>query len=89
MRSTSPGKKATFSLRNGTLAQLDALVARGAAPSKNALVERALVREFEALRRAERAQAWERASKDVLLLRDVEDVDRAFGPGDVDPTSAS
>ncbi len=34
-------KKATFNLSPGILAELDKVMAEGAAPSKNALVERA------------------------------------------------
>jgi hypothetical protein len=64
-------KRATFSLRADILAALDDAVAHGAAPSKNALVERALERELRGLRREARRGEWEEASRDPLFLKDI------------------
>lgn len=78
-------KKATFSLSVDVLTALDELVARGAAPSKNALVERALARELRELRRQERRLEWEAASQDPLFLKDLDDVESAFESADAEP----
>jgi hypothetical protein len=67
--------KATFNIRIDVLAALDEAVSHGAAPSKNALVERALVKEIDRLRRQARAQAWEEASRDPAFLRDLGDLE--------------
>jgi hypothetical protein len=71
-------KKATFSLHPDVLAALDEATARGAAPSKNALVERALVKELRELRRQVRQSQWQEGARDPLLLKDVSDIEAAF-----------
>jgi hypothetical protein len=43
-----------------------------AAASKNALVERALERELDTVRRSNRKTAWEMASRDPLFVRDIQ-----------------
>lgn len=75
-------KKATFSLSREILEDLDEAVKRGAAPSKNALVERALLKELRELRRREDRQRMEEALKDPLFLRDLEEVEGAFQSAD-------
>ncbi len=77
-------KKATFSLREDVLAAVDEAVARGNAPSKNAFVERALVKELQELRRQQRRRRWEQAAQDPLLLRDIADVELAFESADAE-----
>ncbi len=77
-------KKATFSLPEVVLHSLSKAVAQGAAPSKNALVERALVREFKELRRQARQALWEEAAKDPLFLKDIEEVEEAFRDADAE-----
>ncbi len=48
------------------------------APSKNAFVERALLRELRDVRRQARRRRWEEASRDPLFLRDLEETEAAF-----------
>lgn len=67
-------KKATFSLHPDVLAALDEATARGAAPSKNALVERALVKELKELRRQVRQSQWQEGARDPLLLKDISEI---------------
>jgi hypothetical protein len=81
-----PGKtkKATFSLRTDILEELDAVMSRGIAPSKNALVEQALLKELKELRRQERQRMWREGAKDSLLLKDIKDVETAFRTADTE-----
>lgn len=77
-------KKATFSLHPDVLAALDEATARGAAPSKNALVERALVKELRELRRQARQAQWQEGARDPLLLKDVSEVEAIFQSADAE-----
>ncbi len=77
-------KKATFNLHPDVLAALDEAMAEGVAPSKNVLVERALVRELKELRRQARQARWEEGAKDPVLLKDISEVDVAFQSADVE-----
>ena len=77
-------KKATFSLHPDVLAALDEATARGAAPSKNALVERALVKELKELRRQARQAEWREGASDPLLLRDVSEIEAVFRAADAE-----
>jgi hypothetical protein len=79
-----PGKtrKATFNLHTDVLAELDEVMAQGRAPSKNALVEQALLKELKELRRQARQRSWQEAAKDPLLLKDIQDVENAFRTAD-------
>jgi len=52
MNMSGKTKKATFNLPPDVLAELDKAMAEGVAPSKNVLVERALVKELKELRKA-------------------------------------
>jgi hypothetical protein len=81
-----PGKtkKATFSLRIDILAELDEVMSKGIAPSKNALVEQALLKEFKEFRRQERQRIWREGAKDTLLLKDIKDVETAFRTADAE-----
>jgi metal-responsive CopG/Arc/MetJ family transcriptional regulator len=74
----SRAKKVTFSLREDLLAALDQAVAQGAASSKNALVERALVHELRELRRQARRSQWQEASQDPAFRQDIEEIDATF-----------
>ena len=76
--------KATFSIRRDLLEAVAAAVARGAAPSKNALVERALQHELRELHRRAVAAQWVQAAKDPLFLRDVQEIQEAFSPADAE-----
>jgi hypothetical protein len=81
-----PGKtkKATFSLRTDILAELDEVMSKGIAPSKNALVEQALLKELKELRRQERQRIWREGAKDPLLLKDIKDAETAFRTADAE-----
>lgn len=71
-------KKTTFNPRPEVIAALDEALAQGAPPSKNALVERALLKELNDLRKQARRLPWQEAAKDPLLLKDVNDVEATF-----------
>ena len=75
-------RKATFNLHTEVLAALDEVVAQGAAPSKNALVERALDKELKELQRQARQKLWQEGARDPLLLKDIEDTETAFRTAD-------
>jgi hypothetical protein len=77
-------KKATFNLHPEVLAALDKAMSEGAAPSKNAFVERALLKELKEMRRQERQAQWEKAAKDPTLLRDVSDIEYSFQSADAE-----
>jgi metal-responsive CopG/Arc/MetJ family transcriptional regulator len=85
-RGNMPGKtkKATFSLRTDILEELDDVMSKGMAPSKNALVEQALLKELKELRRQERQRVWQEGAKDTLLLKDIKDVETAFRNADAE-----
>ena len=84
MNMSEKTKKATFNLHPDVLAALDEAMAGGVAPSKNVLVERALVRELKELRRQARQARWEEGAKDPMLLKDISEVDIAFQSADVE-----
>lgn len=77
-------KKATFNLHTDVLAALDEAMAQGIAPSKNALVEQALVKELNELRRQARQALWQEGAKDPLLVKDIEEVEAAFRSADAE-----
>jgi hypothetical protein len=77
-------KKATFNLHIDVLAALDEMMTLGMAPSKNALVEQALLKELKELQRQTRLRLWQEGAKDTLLLKDVEDVENAFRIADAE-----
>ena len=75
-------KKATFNLHTDVLVALDEIMAQGIIPSKNALVERALLKELKALKRGLRQKLWHEGSTDPLLLKDVKEIEEAFQAAD-------
>lgn len=77
-------KKATFNLPPDVLVELDKAMAEGVAPSKNALVERALVKELKELRRQSRKARWEEGARDAALLKDISEVEVAFQNADAE-----
>ena len=77
-------KKATFNLHIDVLAALDEVMSTGIVPSKNALVEQALLKELKELRRQARQRLWQEGAKDTLLLKDIEDVEAAFRTADAE-----
>lgn len=88
MPARAKARKATFSLRPDLLSALDDAIAKGAAPSKNALVEQALRLELRRIRRRALAAAWEEAARDPLFMRDVEEVQAAFESADAETARA-
>lgn len=70
--------KATFALDRRVLVELDTAVAAGAAPSKNAFVERALRRELDEVRREARRRRWEEAAQDPLFMDDLREIQLEF-----------
>ena len=77
-------KKATYNLHPDVLAALDRAMAEGLAPSKNVIVERALVRELKELHRQTRQTRWKEGARDPLLLKDINEVEVAFQSADVE-----
>ncbi len=77
-------KKATFNLHTDVLAALDEVIAQGVAPSKNALVEQALLKELKEIRRQARKALWQEAAKDPLFMKDVEKVEADFRYADAE-----
>ena len=77
-------KKATFNLHIDILTALDEVMSKGIAPSKNALVEQALLKEIKELQRQARQRLWQEGAKDTLLLKDIEDVDATFQTADAE-----
>jgi hypothetical protein len=80
----STSKKATFSLPADVLAAVDHAVSEGAAPSKNAFVEQALVQRLDDLRRERRRERWLQAASDPLFMKDVADVEADFRYADAE-----
>jgi len=64
-------KKATFAIHEEVLAAVEEAVANGVAPSKNAFIERALIKELRELPRQARRAQWEEAAHDPLFLKDL------------------
>lgn len=77
-------KKATFNLHTDVLNELDQMMAQGIAPSKNALVEQALLKELSELRRQARRALWQDAAKDSLFLKDIAEVEADFRYADAE-----
>ncbi len=77
-------KKATFNLPPGVLAEMDRVMAEGVEPSKNSLVERALVKELKELRRQARKTRWEEGARDPALLKDISEVESVFQSADAE-----
>jgi len=77
-------KKATFNLHTDILAALDEVMSKGVAPSKNALVEQALLKELKELQRQTRQKLWQEAAKDSLFMKDIEEVEADFRYADAE-----
>ena len=77
-------RKATFNLHANVLSALDKAMSDGAAPSKNVLVERALLKELKEIQRQARRARWKEGAKDPMLLRDVSEVEVAFQSADAE-----
>jgi hypothetical protein len=77
-------KKATFNLHIDVLDGLDEAMISGMAQSKNTLVEKAILKELQELRRQARQKAWIEAAQDPLLLKDIEETGIAFDSADAE-----
>jgi hypothetical protein len=77
-------KKATFNLHTDVLDELDHVMTQGIAPSKNALVEWALLKALSELRRQARRALWQEAAKDPLFMKDIEEVEADFRYADAE-----
>lgn len=77
-------KKATFNLHTDVLAALDEVMAQGTVPSKNALVEQALLKELKELQKQARQRLWQEGAKDTLLLKEMKDVEADFRTADAE-----
>jgi len=77
-------KKATFNLHITVLDALDEVMAKGSVASKNALVEQALIKELNELRRLERKAQWQEAARDSLFLEDIKQVEADFHYADAE-----
>jgi hypothetical protein len=75
-------KKATFNLHTDVLSALDEIMAQGIVPSKNALVEQALLKELKELRR--RQSLWQEAVEDPLFLKDISEIEEDFKYADAE-----
>ncbi len=75
-----PPKKTGFQIRQSVLLAVREAVEEGAAPSQNAFVERALVRELKELRRQRVYEAYARAARDPDFREDMDTIDDAFDP---------
>ena len=75
-------KKATFNLHADLLAELDEIMVQGVASSKNALVEQALRKELDEIKRQARKKLWQEAAKDPLFLKDIAVVEYDFRAAD-------
>ncbi|HEX9896716.1 MAG TPA: hypothetical protein VGA85_03540 [Dehalococcoidales bacterium] len=83
---STKAKKATFNLHIDVLDALNEAMSQGIAPSKNALVEQALIKELNELKRQTRKVQWQKAAKDPLFLKDVADVEADFRYADAETT---
>ena len=77
-------KKATFNLHTDILTALDEAMAQGVAPSKNALVEQALLKELKELKRQARKAMWQEAAKDPLFRKDIAEAEADFRHADAE-----
>ena len=66
------------------IAVLNEAMAKGVAPSKNVLVERALVKKLKELQKHERRARWKEGAKDALLLNDIKSVEADFQLADAE-----
>lgn len=77
-------RKITLNLRQDLLHALTEAVAQGAAPSKTALVDRAIRHELKEIRRHFMAAEWKRAAKDPLFMKDIQETETAFKTADAE-----
>jgi predicted transcriptional regulator len=82
-------KKATFNLPTDVLEALDEVMAQGRAPSKNALVEQALVKEIKNLRQQTRKALWKEAARDPLFINDIAKTAQDFRYADAETAGSN
>ena len=76
--SADPPRKTGWQVRASVVDAVREAVAKGAADSQNAFVERALVRELEELRRRRIYDAYARAAADPVFTDDMRSTGTAF-----------
>jgi hypothetical protein len=79
-------KKATFNIHTDILDALDEVMMQGMAPSKNALIEQALIKELKNLKQQARITHLQEAIKDPLFLKDIEECKTDFRYSDSETT---
>jgi metal-responsive CopG/Arc/MetJ family transcriptional regulator len=77
-------KKATFNLPADILDELDKMMSERIVPSKNALVEQALIKELKELKRQNRRTQWGEATKSPLFMKDIDQVEADFHHADTE-----
>lgn len=75
---SDPPRKTGYQVRQSVLLAVREAVEEGAAPSQNAFVERALVRELKELRRQRVYAAYTRAALDPAFRADMEATSDGF-----------
>jgi hypothetical protein len=73
-----PRQKTGYQLRRSVVLAVREAVREGAAESQNALVERALTRELESLRRDRVYAAYAEAARDPVFREDMESTTAAY-----------
>jgi hypothetical protein len=68
--------KRTYNLDAGVVTAVKQAVEKGAAPSQDAFVEKALQRELRRLRDLQEEAAWAAAAKDPEFQREMEEIER-------------
>lgn len=80
----SKSRKATFSLHEDVLREVDQAVRAGHFESKNAFVESALRQAVDVVRRRELRRRWEEAARDPHFLADIAEVEADFAAADAE-----
>ena len=77
-RDTQPRKKPGYQLPEALVLAVKDAVEQGAAVSQNAFVERALVRELEAIRHRRLEMAYDEAASDPAFCEDMRSITTAY-----------
>lgn len=85
---TRRARNVTFSLHPEATQAIEELMAAGRAPSKNALIEGLVLREWRRLvrdrRYVERLRAYQEAAADALFVQDQTEIERSFATADAE-----
>lgn len=77
-RAIDPPRKTGWQVSSSVADAVRRAVEEGAAPSQNAFVERALVRELMEVRRRRVYEAYDEAARDPEFRKDMEETSEAF-----------